>query len=80
MERKPSAGTCQYSGSHTATIRLTVTAAGTPTKEAIAVSSGYPCLDAQALQTVAGYHFKPAIKSGQTVESHIEIQVNYKRF
>ncbi len=80
MQGKPSAGLCSYSGSHTATIRLTVTPSGQPANEAIAVSTGNDCLDQQALKTVAGYHFNPAVKDGRPVATRIQIQVNYKRF
>ena len=80
MGDKPSAGPCQYSGTHTAKVRLTVLPSGRPTDEEIAASSGVACLDQQALKTVAGYHFNPAMKDGHAVATRIEIQVNYKRF
>ena len=78
MKDPASSGNCKIVGSHTATIRLTVTASGQPVDEFIDVSSGDKCLDQQALKTVAGYHFNPATKNGQPAESHIRIQVNYK--
>lgn len=77
MQGRPTTAACRYSGSHTATIRLTVTAAGQPKDEVIDVSSGNTCLDRQALKTVAGYHFNPAIKDGQPMETHLRLQVNY---
>ncbi len=80
MHGTPSAGPCSYSGSHTATIRLTVTPSGQAADEAIAVSSGNSCLDRQALKTVAGYHFNAAMRDGHAVATRIQIQVNYKRF
>lgn len=79
MKDQPSAGGCKIVGSHTATIRLTVTPSGRPVDEFIDVSSGDKCLDQQALKTVAGYHFNPAVKNGQPTESHIRLQVNYKQ-
>ena len=78
MQDPASSGHCKIVGSHTATIRLTVTPSGRPVDEFIDVSSGDKCLDQQALKTVAGYHFNPAIKNGQPTESHIRLQVNYK--
>ena len=78
MQGRPTTAGCKYSGSHTATIRLTVTPSGQTRDEAIDVSSGNKCLDRQALKTVAGYRFNPAIKNGQAQESHLRLQVNYK--
>ena len=78
MQGRATTGGCKYSGSKTATIRLTVSPNGQPTNEVIDVSSGNKCLDRQALKTVAGYHFNPAIRNGQPMESHIRLQVNYK--
>ncbi|MGI4828868.1 MAG: energy transducer TonB [Janthinobacterium lividum] len=79
MKDPPSSGHCKIIGSHTTTIRLTVTPSGRPVDEFVDVSSGDKCLDQQALQTVAGYHFNPAIKNGQPVATHIRLQVNYKQ-
>ena len=78
MQDPPSSGRCKIKGSHTATIRLTVTPHGQIMNEVVDVSSGDKCLDRQALKTVAGYHFNPAIKNGQAQESHLRLQVNYK--
>ena len=78
MQDPPSSGRCKIKGSHTTTIRLTVTPYGQAVDEMVDVSSGDKCLDQQALKTVAGYHFNPAIKNGQPTESHIRLQVNYK--
>lgn len=78
MPANPTTGLCKFSGSHTATVDLTVTAAGLPDDEKIFVSSGDSCLDQQALKAVSAYHFRPAIRDGQAVPTHVRIQVNFK--
>ena len=77
---QPSTGPCKYTGSHTATIDLTVTAGGLPENAAVAVSSGNGCLDKQALKAVSGYHFHAAVRDGKPVPTHLRIQINFKRF
>lgn len=79
-QARPSSGDCKYTGSHTAVIRLTVTAAGNPAEESLATSSGDACLDAQAVKNVALYRFRPATRNGQAVATRIHISVNFRKY
>jgi TonB family protein len=78
MQGNTSFAACKVTGPRTTVVRLTISPQGKPVDEVVAVSSGDKCVDRQLLKTVAGYRFHPAMKDGQAVESHVQLQLSYK--
>lgn len=62
----------------TVLLAVTVSAAGHATRVELRRTSGYPALDAAALEAVPGWEFEPARLGSAKVESEIEVPVRFQ--
>ena len=58
-------------------LKVRVLADGTVASVAVATSSGHEVLDEAALEAVRAWHFVPAKQAGQTVESTVNVPINF---
>lgn len=63
--------------SGTVVVVLKIEADGTISKVALDTSSGFPRLDAAALEAAAGWHFTPAQEGGKPVPVRVRVPVTF---
>ncbi|MGH7156349.1 MAG: energy transducer TonB [Acetobacteraceae bacterium] len=59
-------------------LRVNVGADGQPLNVAVAVSSGFPVLDAAASAAVRAWRFIPATRGGQSIPAIAEVPVQFR--
>lgn len=62
----------------TGVFRVLVDASGHPTEVSVVNSSGFPKLDEAAMNAIRKWAFKPAMSSGQAVQSWTKVQVKFE--
>lgn len=58
-------------------LKVRVLADGTVAAVTVATSSGHEVLDEAALEAVRAWHFVPAKQGGKTVESTVNVPINF---
>ena len=58
-------------------LKVRVLADGKASQVSIATSSGHEVLDEAALEAVSQWHFVPAKRGGQAVESWVNVPINF---
>ncbi len=60
-------------------VHLDITTQGTAAAVGVDQSSGDQCLDDAAIDTVVHYRFRPAMRNGKPVVSHVRMRVDFER-